>query len=191
MQTSRVLVYIAMSIDGFIAGPDNDLSWLPGADPASEPTEVPEPPAPGVLGYPAFIAGIGSLLMGRSTYDVVRGFGGPWPYGDMPVLVASTRPLDNDPPPQVQRVQGPIQDLIAQAKQAAGELDVYLDGGVMIRQAAEEDLIDALTLTVVPTALGAGHALFAGMKRRYPLEFVSQQAHPGGLLQVHLKPAGR
>jgi len=187
MQDSRVRVYLAMSIDGFIAGPGGDLSWLPDADPSAEQAPV----QPGALSYDDFIADVGALLMGRITYDTVRGFDVPWPYGDMPVLVASSRPLDSDPPPHVRRVQGPIQELVAQAKQDAGDLDVYLDGGVMIRQAAEADLIDEITLTVVPVVLGAGHTLFAGMQRRYPLEFVAHHDYPGGLVQLRTRPTGR
>lgn len=184
MPTSRVRVYIAMSFDGFIAGPDDDLSWLHGVEAGG----TDEAPPPGALGWEAFMADVGALLMGRRTYDAVRGFDVPWPYGERPVLVASSRPLDADPPATVRRVRGAIATLVDQARQAAGGGDVYIDGGAMIRQAAEADLIDELTVTMAPIALGLGHSLFGGMSRRYPLQFVDHHSFPGGMIQVRAVP---
>ncbi|MEZ4415734.1 MAG: dihydrofolate reductase family protein [Gemmatimonadota bacterium] len=185
MNDPRVRIYLASSLDGFIAGSDHDLSWLDSADVAHAAGET---MPPGALDYPEFIQDIGALLMGRRTYDVVRGFGVPWPYGSRPVLVATRRPLDDDPPATVRAVQGSIHELVAQARDAAAGKDVYLDGGVLIRQAAEADLIDDLTITLAPIALGSGIPLFAGMERRYPLEIVSHHPHVGGMLQLRMRP---
>ena len=187
MATPKVRVYIASSIDGFIAGPEDDLSWLPSDDQMDGATDT----DPAALDYDDFIAEVGALLMGRRTYDVVRGFGVPWPYGDRPVLVATNRELDEDPPVTVRAVQGSIEDLIEEARDEAGVKDVYLDGGTLIRQAAEADLIDDLTITIAPIALGSGHPLFAGMSERYPLEIVSHHRFMGGMLQVRARPGGR
>ena len=187
MATPKVRVYIASSIDGFIAGPDDDLSWLPADDQIAGATDT----DPDALQYDDFIAGVGALLMGRGTYDVVRGFGGPWPYGGRTVLVATNRALDEDPPATVRAVQGSIVELIEQAKNAAGGMDVYLDGGTLVRQAAEADLVDDLTITIAPIALGSGHPLFAGMSERYPLEIVSHHRSGGGMLQIRVRPKGR
>jgi dihydrofolate reductase len=187
MATPKVRVYIASSIDGFIAGPDDDLSWLPAADQIAGATDT----DPDALQYDDFIAGVGALLMGRGTYDVVRGFGGPWPYGDRTVLVATNRALDEDPPATVRAVQGSIVELIEEAKNAADGMDVYLDGGTLVRQAAEADLVDDLTITIAPIALGSGHPLFAGMSERYPLEIVSHHRSGGGMLQIRVRPKGR
>jgi dihydrofolate reductase len=151
MASQRVRVYIATSIDGFIAGPDDDLSWLDGADPDAEQAQGVTHSDPGALDDEEFIGGVGALLMGRRAYDVVRGFDVPWPYGERPVLVATRRPLDSDPPPTVGAVEGSITELIESAKEAAGEHDVYLDGGMLIRQAAEAKLIDELTITICGT----------------------------------------
>jgi len=106
---NRVCVFIASSVDGFIAGVDDDLSWLPAAETGEEENPHPSVGDPNALEYEEFIEGVGALLMGRRTYDVVRGFGIPWPYGDLPVLVATSRPLDTDPPPKVEAVDGPPQ----------------------------------------------------------------------------------
>ena len=174
-------VYIATSIDGFIAGEDDDLSWLP--------TDVdPSTSEPGALGYEQFIEGVGALLMGRRTYDVVRSFGVEWPYGERPVLVATRRPLDGDPPPSVTAVAGTIDDLIARARAVAGDAAVYLDGGDLIRQAAAADLIDDLTLTLAPVALGRGRALFPGLDRPYPIKVLSHHTFAGGMVQLRCRP---
>lgn len=191
--TGRVRVYIASSFDGFIAGPNDDLSWLPGADPSAKapPDDAPVPEsAPGSVDYSDFMARVGALLMGRRTFDVVLGFGGQWPYGERPVLVATHRPLATSLS-GVEAVTGSIHELVACAKQRAGTRDVYIDGGNLIRQALGAGLIDDLIVTLVPELLGQGHPLFAGLERRYSLEFTGCYPFGQGMLQIHARPRGR
>jgi dihydrofolate reductase len=78
--------------------------------------------------------------------------------------------------------------LLEQARAAAGERDVYLDGGTLIRQASDAGLIDELTLTLVPVILGAGTPLFAGVERRRRFERISSEALGEGLVQVRYRP---
>ncbi len=190
-QNSRVLVYIACSFDGFIAGPGDDLSWLPGADPeAPDFTDPAGAAQTGAVGFETFMRRIGALLMGRRSYEVVQGFGGSWPYGERPVLVATHRPLQPIVP-QVRAVDGQIAELIAHARDAAGERDIYLDGGNLIRQALDADLVDELIVTMVPVLLGDGHPLFAGVRKRHQLEFVRHQRYGNGLLQIELRQAAK
>lgn len=175
----RLKVFIATSLDGFIAGPGDDLSWLP----------APEPESPaGDFGYGAFMAGIGALLMGRRTYDVVAGFEGEWPYGDRPVLVPTHRPL-TPKVPTVRAVSGEIGALVSAAHAAAGERDVYIDGGELIRQALQASLVDELTVTVIPIALGAGVPLFAGLKARRAFVLEACTPGAGGAVQLRYRPA--
>lgn len=174
----RVRVFIACSLDGFIAGPDDDLSWLPA------------PPADTDYGYADFMKDVGALLMGRNTYRVVEGFDGPWPHGDRPVLVATRRPL-TPKAPTVRAVAGHIADLIAEARAVAGDKDVYLDGGDLIRQGIDADLVDELVVSIIPTILGAGAPLFAGTHGRHALTLVSSQAFAAGLVQLTLRPRSR
>jgi dihydrofolate reductase len=187
MSPPQVHVYIATSLDGFIAGPGDDLSWLTGPEGPSA-GGPPKPTDPGALSYEAFTATVGTILMGRGTYDVVRGFDMPWFYGEMPILVATRRPLDEGAPPTVRALSGDIREMVAEAKRVAAPKNVYIDGGVLIRQAAEADLIDELTITVAPIALGAGHPLFAGMSKRYPLEVFGHYDFPGGMVQLRARP---
>lgn len=202
LQGSRVRVYIACSLDGFIAGTGDDLSWLPGAVPEeskessagpdaaaaeAEPGESAREASSDAVGYEAFIAEVGALLMGRRTYDMVVGFGGEWPYGDKPVLVATRRPLESSVP-TVRAVGGDVREMVDAAKRAAGGKDVYVDGGNLIRQALDVELVDEMIVTMVPVLLGEGHPLFAGVSRRHQLEFLGHAPFGDGMLQVRCRP---
>lgn len=169
-------VYLAMSLDGYIAGPGGDISWLPHEE--VEQTEA--------LGFAEHFAQIGCMLMGRATYDFVYGFDGPWPYGEMPVHVATTRPLDPKVP-TVQAVQGSIEELLAAAQAVAGDKMVYLDGGALVRQAIDAGLVDELVLTIVPKALGEGIGLFTGIATMQDYE-ITASARYGSMMQLRLRP---
>jgi dihydrofolate reductase len=172
---TRLRAFLAVSVDGFIAGPNDDLSWLPPPDPA-DPTQA---------GFREFLAEIGALLMGRRTYDVVAGFGGEWPYGDRPVFVATTRPLPAaTPAPTVRRAEGPLEAMIDAAVRAAGPRDVYVDGGALVRAVSSAGRLDEMTLTTVPVVLGAGTPLFdASTPERVGLELVESRVVGSGLVQ--------
>lgn len=175
----RIRVYIACSLDGFIAGVNDDLTWLEEVDP--------EAPVTGEgLQFDAFMADVGALLMGRGTYDVVAGMH-QWFYGDTPVLVASHRDL-LPVKPTVRAVSGGIDDLLDQALDAARGKDVYVDGGVMIRQALDAGRVDELVVTFIPVVLGAGHPLFAGVQQRHGFHLDTVQSFRGGAAQLILRP---
>lgn len=142
---------------------------------------------PGALEFDDFLVDIGAMLMGRRTYDVVRRMEIARPYGELPVLVATHRSLD-DAPPTVRAVSGDIHALIAQAKDVASGKDVYLDGGVMVRQALDAGLVDHMVLTFVPALIGRGHSLFAGLETRHRLEYLGWYRYRGNALQVHVRP---
>lgn len=167
---SRVRVFIAMSLDGFIAGPNDELDWLPH-DEGIEDTFTP------------FLKQVGALLMGRRTFDVASSFDVPWPYGDTPVLVATTRPLETKRS-SISKASGSIDELIDQAKKTAAPRNVYLDGGKLIRAALDGGLIDELIVTVVPMVLGTGIPLFAGTSQRHALKLNDVKTIGGGLVQL-------
>lgn len=174
----RVRAYLGCSIDGRIAGPGDDLGFLHA--------EPPPPAATDALVFEAFLAQVGALLMGRRTYDVLAGLGVAWPYGDRPVLVATRRPLVAVAP-SVRAVRGDIAAMVASARSEAGALDVYLDGGDLVRQALAAGLLDELVLTMLPLALGAGVSLWDGLAGPRRLTFVAHRAC-GTMLQVVLRP---
>lgn len=170
---SRTRVFVACSLDGFIAGPDGDLSWLPRPPEGSEED----------FGWGAFISGIGCVLMGRATYDAVAAMDLGWPHSERDTLVATTRSLEM-PPPRVTSVCGAIEELVEKAGRRAAPKDIYIDGGNLIRQALDSGLIDELVVTVCPTILGAGSPLFAGASQRRPLQLSGLRELTGGLVQL-------
>jgi dihydrofolate reductase len=181
---ARIRVYIACSIDGFIAGDNDDLSWLPGFD-----GSLPEGGTsdPGAVDYPEFIKDVGAILMGRRSFDIASSFDGGWPYKDMPVVVATHRPLD-PPNAHVRAVSGSIAEVIAEAKTTAAGKDVYLDGGIMIRAALDAGLVDHYIITVIPTALGSGIPLFHGIAQRARLKLVGNYRYWDNMFQLHFEP---
>jgi dihydrofolate reductase len=170
-----------MSLDGFIAGPNDELDWL--GDPSPDAV-LPE----GVLGFETFMRDVGAMLMGRATYDVVTKLGPTWFYGEVPVLVPTHRPLE-PVVPTVRAAQGTIDRLIDEALALASGKDVYVDGGTLVRAALEAGRVDELVVTVVPIVLGAGKPLFAGLARRVALEVISHRDYGRGMLQLTLRPA--
>jgi dihydrofolate reductase len=176
----RVRVYIAMSIDGFIAGPNDELDWL--GDPSADAT-LPE----GVLGFEAFLAQIGCMVMGRRTWDVVSGFDG-WFYGELPILVPTSRPLQPGRA-TVRATSGPIDAVLDEALAIAAGKDVYVDGGHVVRAALDAGRVDELVITMAPVVLGAGLPLFAGVTRRHAMQLVSHRDYGRGMLQLVLRPS--
>jgi len=184
---SRVCGYLAMSLDGFIAGPNDELAWLEQARDSGLPLATAKWAAtrPAALEFDDFLESVGCIVMGRRTYDVVEGFGGPWAYGDTPMLVATSRPLVATRS-SVEGMGGDIEAILERARQLAGDSDIYVDGGATIRAFLDAHLLDHLVLTIQPTALGVGIPLFAGLTM--PAEFAVEKVERWGpgFVQVHL-----
>ena len=182
--TNRVRVYLACSLDGFIAGADHDLAWLHRDH--SAPGDLPADAD--ALRFEPFLQQIGAMLMGRTTYDAVVAMG-VWPYGELPVLVATHRPI-TPTRASVRSVTGPVDRLIDEARREAGDQDVYLDGGDLVQQALNAGLVDELTLTFVPVILGKGVRLFDHLRGSIGLQFVAHRSFEQGMLQVTMRPRG-
>lgn len=173
-------VFIATSLDGFIARPDGDIGWLVG-HPVPEGED---------FGHAAFMAGVGALVMGRLSYDTVRGFP-DWPYAS-PVTVLSRSPADVVVPDQLQgRVtvtsaapRKVLSDLAAQ-----GVSRVYIDGGQAVRAFLAEGLIGRIIVTVVPILIGAGRPLWGHGGTDIPLHLVGARHWPNGFVQMEYRPA--
>ncbi len=173
---AAVRVFIACSLDGFIAGEDDDLSWLPHPEPGGED-----------YGYGEHMAQTAAILMGRRSYDVISAFDGEWPYGDTPVFVATSRPLE-PAAPTVQAVAGhSAADLIAAVQAQVGDGGIYVDGGALIRSLLDAGLVDELTVTLIPVILGRGLPLFAGAAVRHQLELLGSDDYENGFVQVRYR----
>ena len=177
--SSRVRVYLGCSLDGCIAGPEHDIGFLAEQPPVEQPGDA--------LGFEAFLADVGALLMGRRTYQVVLDHD-LWMYGDRPVLVATHHPLPPAPRGGSARaVAGPITEMLAAAKQAAGGKDVYLDGGDLVRQGLDAGLVDDLCLTILPLVLGRGIRLWEGLQARNDLEFAPPTRYGDAMIQIRAR----
>jgi dihydrofolate reductase len=143
---TRVVLYVAVSLDGFIAETDGGVGFLDAVEGAESD-------------YEEFLAGVGSLVMGRRTYDQVLGWG--WPYEGKPTAVITRRPL-GDAPDGVfandgRDLRGLVDGLVAGAEGA-----VWLVGGGEVAGAFfRDDLVDELRLYVVPVLLGEGVPLWS------------------------------
>ncbi|PWR23046.1 dihydrofolate reductase family protein [Zavarzinia compransoris] len=171
MPRPRVSVYIAASLDGFIARADGGIEWL----------SVVEDEHGEDYGFGEFIADVDTVVMGRNTFDMVAGFE-PWPFADKRVVVLSHRPLE-DAPAGVARHDGALADLIL-ALGEEGVRRVYLDGGESIRQGLAEDLVDDLTLSHIPVMLGRGRPLFGPEVPHGRWQLLGARHFPTGLVQA-------
>jgi dihydrofolate reductase len=165
----RVCVYIAASLDGYIAGPDGELDWLESAA------------APGEdYGYEQFLAGVDALAMGSGTFGHISAMD-PLPFGDRPLFVFTHRAMPVRP--------GVVFWALTPGEAVAhwegqGLSTVYLDGGRLISAFLAEDLVDEIVLTVVPVVLGEGLPLFHPTGRTVPLALQGVQSWPSGMAQL-------
>lgn len=164
-----IRVYIAQSLDGYIARLDGGIDWLRPFDDVD-------------YGYGAFIRDIGTVVMGRKSYEIARSFG-DWPYQTMRSLVITSSALD-DPPPGVTRVGADIPRLTA-ALRAAGAKDTWVMGGAMtINAFLAADTVDRIDLFTLPILLGGGIRLFEGNRPENGLRLLSSQIYDKGLARL-------
>ena len=165
----KASVFIATSLDGFIARANGDLDFLPSG--GGEPH-----------GYDEFMATVDALVIGRKTFETVLTFDA-WPYGDKPVFVLTTRPLAPTPPGAVvERMSGAPADIVSQLA-ARGIRHIYVDGGITIQRFLQAGLIHRLIITRVPVLIGGGIPLFGAVERDIPLKHIATHQYASGLVQ--------
>ena len=173
MKTS---VYIATTLDGFIARRDGSIDWL------NEANDV--VPMGEDCGFMAFMDSVDTLIMGRKTYEQVLSFE-QWPYGETQVVVMSHRKV---------KIPPSLSDKISQSSEspqvlldrlsAQGVRHAYVDGGSTIQSFLRESLIDEITITRVPVAIGDGIPLFASTEKDIKLTHVITTAYEFGFVQT-------
>jgi len=180
-----VSVYIAVSLDGFIARKDGSVDWLEHESGAED------------YGYRSFIETVDVLAMGRNTFDQVRSFDGNWPY-QVPVVVVTRAMSEDDVPADlVGRVSVSARKPEALLRQLAerGAKHVYVDGGLLVQSFLHAGLVDRLILTRLPVLLGDGIPLFGPLDGDLRFEHATTKSFPSGLVQTeyrslrHTQPA--
>ena len=166
----RVRLYIALSLDGFIADRDGGIGWL---DNNVDPAE-------GDYGYADFYDSVGALAMGRTTYDQVLGFG-DWPYPDKPTYAFTHHPPGSEHP-DVQFVTDPAR-FVTDAPWGEGDLWL-VGGGKLIAAFRAAGLIDEYILTILPVLLGDGLPLFPGAQPETALQLKEVRHWPSGVVQL-------
>ena len=176
MKTS---VFIATSVDGFIARSDGELDWL-GAPPEEGAEDY---------GYKKFMDTVDVLVMGRNTYGKVLSFG-EWPYGTKSVIVLSHHSVQI--PEQIAKFVeamscSPIELVNLLTKRGAEHL--YINGGRTIQGFLDAGLIQRLIITRIPVLIGDGIPLFGPLQRDVGLRHIETRVFPGGLEQSEYEVA--
>ena len=172
----KASVFIATSVDGFIARPNGDVDWLPNG--GNEDGEED-------YGYQEFMESVDVLVMGRNTYELVLTFGS-WPYGEKPVVVLSSRRQLNIP----EHIAGTVESMSAPPREVVrrlaerGAKHLYIDGGKTIQGFLAEGLIQQLIITRVPILIGSGIPLFGSIPQDIKLQHIATRTFESGLVQT-------
>jgi dihydrofolate reductase len=158
------IVYIACSLDGYIARKDGGIDWL---------TEIPNPEQSD-YGFTDFMERVDGIVMGRKTFELVQTFD-PWPYGKpLFVLSRSQAEIPTALRGKAEYVHGPLTEVV-ESLRARGMKHLYIDGGKTIQSFLQLDLIDELIITRIPIILGSGIPLFAEMEREIRFALVNSE----------------
>ncbi|TGE33411.1 dihydrofolate reductase family protein [Desulfosporosinus sp. Sb-LF] len=171
MTDRKVMLYIAMSLDGYIARENNDISWL---DIVEDPGED--------YGYGKFVQDIDTVIMGRKTYEKVISFGIKFPYKGKKCYVISRTKTGYEE--SVEYYSESLEDLIADLKNKEGK-DIFIDGGSeIVNELLKSNLIDEFAISIVPNFLGSGIRLFKEGILGQRIELISSKEFKTGLVQL-------
>lgn len=170
----KLAIFIATSLDGYIAKPDDDLSFLKSVEKEGED-----------YGYGEFIANVDTIILGRKTYEWVLKEIGPSHYDngerDVYIITRTERPSFG----KIKFHTGSPADLVQKLKTEKGQ-KIYCDGGAeIINDLLESDLIDEFILSIIPVLVGNGTRLFKDGRPEQLLELVRVKTYDTGLTQLH------
>lgn len=171
----EVILYIAASLDGYIARVDGAVDWL---DDIPEPGDGPDKD----YGYGEFIAGVGTVLMGRVTYEQVLSFGVDYPYpGTDGFVFSRTRAGEQDE--NVRFVDGADMAAFVDQLKAADKGNIWLvGGGQLVREFLRLDLIDRFELFILPVILGEGIPMFPPPSPEMKLALAGCRSYDNGMV---------
>jgi dihydrofolate reductase len=170
--TRKVILYIAVSLDGYIAQPNDDLGFLSIVEQEGED-----------YGYNDFIETIDAVIVGRKTYEKVISMGIEFPHADKDAYI-----ITRTPRPQKGNVKfytGQLKTLVEKLKAEAGK-NIFCDGGAeIVNELLKDDLIDEFIISIIPILLGNGTKLFKDGRPETKLELTSIKSFEKGLAQLH------
>lgn len=179
MMRPKISVFIATSLDGYIAEEDGSIDWLNRFNETVPSGED--------CGYKSFISTVDTLIMGRKTFEKVCEFES-WPY-DLPVIVLSSQ--TNYCVPEFLKskvsVTSENPEKLIQRLSSEKIKHIYLDGGKTIQSFIKENLVDELTITLIPILLGAGCSLFGTLNKEVRLKQLGCQSYDFGCVQLKYK----
>lgn len=172
MPTPKVFLYISMSLDGFIATEDDDLSWLDAMMLEGED-----------YNYGEVMARTGSYVVGRKTYDKVVEMVGEFPQRkNFPCYVITRQDIQDEE--NLTFYSGDVRELVDGLKKE-GRGDIYCDGGgQIVKLFMNADLIDEYIISIIPTLLGSGKRLFSGGTTPRSIRLIKQERFSSGLVQL-------
>lgn len=169
----KITLYTAMSLDGFVAGPQDELNWL---------IQFPNPEQTD-YGYAAFLETIDTTLMGYRTYEVVLGLEETFPYANLTNYVF-TRSTTRGEAPYVTFITEDWLPFIHSLKQQPGK-GIWLIGGGQLNAAfLQEKCIDELIIHVMPVVLGSGISLFQGLTEKHTFQLTRTKSYSNGVLEL-------
>lgn len=172
-------MYIAASIDGFIATSDGGIDWL-HAEPSPSNTDY---------GYSEFIERIDAVLMGRNSFEKVRSFDN-WPYEKKVFVATSTlEEIPDELRGKVEFISGDPPSLVATIREK-GFNNLYIDGGQLIQSFLSHDMIDELIVTRIPILLGGGIPLFGDLVEPIKLKHIDTTVYDNALVKSHYSKVG-
>lgn len=171
LSSRKVILYIACSVDGFIAREDGEIDWLSIVERKGED-----------YGYREFIDTVDTVIMGRKTYDKVLSFGIGFPHSDKECYVITSSRQGKDA--NVTFYNGKIADLISRLRKRDGK-NIFIDGGSeIVALLRSQGLIDEYVISILPLLLGKGIRLFKDVAEEEQLRLVGHRTFASGLVQL-------
>lgn len=170
----KIKLYIAQSLDGFIAGPNGELDWLMSLQ---NPNKIDH-------GYNKFFASVDEAIMGRKTYDDVLSFDVPWPYKGHMTYVFTSRDKEPTGNKDVTFVAEHVASFAKKLKEKKGK-DIWLiGGGKLITSFLNENLVDEMIISIIAKIIGTGLPLFAPIPRTSEWELVGSESFETGVVNI-------
>lgn len=170
----KVILYIATSLDGYIAKPNDDLSFLSIVEQEGED-----------YGYADFVKMVDAVIVGRKTYEKVISMGFDFPHKNKDAYIITRTPKQNVD--SVKFYTGNLKILVDKLKSENGK-NIFCDGGAeIVHELLKENLIDEFIISVIPILVGNGTKLFKDGRPELKLKLVSTKQFEKGLTQLHYK----